>query len=65
MNFGLLGKSLSHSFSKSYFEDKFKKENLTGFTYSNFDVENLDSLHQIIKDNTIKGLNVTILTRKK
>lgn len=65
MNFGLLGKSLSHSFSKSYFEDKFKKENLTGFTYSNFDVENLDSLHQIIKDNTIKGLNVTIPYKEK
>lgn len=65
MNFGLLGRSLSHSFSKSYFEDKFKKENLSGFTYSNFDVENLDSLFQIIEDNNIKGLNVTIPYKEK
>lgn len=60
MNFGLLGKSLSHSFSKTYFEEKFKKESLNNFTYSNFDVENLDSLHQIIINNDLKGLNVTI-----
>lgn len=60
MNFGLLGKSLSHSFSKSYFEEKFKKENLSEFRYYNFDVENLDSLYQIISNNNLKGLNVTI-----
>ena len=65
MNFGLLGKSLSHSFSKSYFEDKFKREDLVNFTYSNFDVENLDTLHQIIADNNIKGLNVTIPYKEK
>ena len=28
MQFGLIGKNLSHSFSKKYFEEKFKKENL-------------------------------------
>ena len=60
MNFGLLGKSLSHSFSKTYFEEKFQKEQLSNFTYTNFDMENLDSLHQIIENNSIKGLNVTI-----
>lgn len=65
MHFGLLGKSLSHSFSKSYFEEKFKKENLNGFTYSNFDLENLDSLSQIIENNNIKGLNVTIPYKEK
>lgn len=60
MNFGLLGKSLSHSFSKSYFEEKFKKEHLSNFTYSNFDLENLDALHQIITSYQLEGLNVTI-----
>jgi len=65
MNFGLLGRSLSHSFSKSYFEEKFKKENLNDFTYSNFDVESLDSLFQIIETNNIKGLNVTIPYKEK
>jgi shikimate dehydrogenase len=59
MNFGLIGKSISHSFSKSYFEKKFKEESITGFTYTNFDLENLDSLHQIISHNHLSGLNVT------
>lgn len=65
MHFGLLGKSLSHSFSKSYFEEKFKKENLIDFTYSNFDVEDLDSLYQLIDNNAINGLNVTIPYKEK
>lgn len=59
MHFGLIGKSLSHSFSKSYLESKFIKEDKEGFQYSNFDLENLDNLLQIIIDNKLSGLNVT------
>ena len=59
MHFGLIGKSLSHSFSKSYLEEKFIKEDKEGFQYSNFDLENLDNLLQIITDNHLSGLNVT------
>ena len=59
MHFGLIGKSLSHSFSKTYLENKFIKEDKTGFQYSNFDIENLDSLIKIILDNHLSGLNVT------
>ena len=59
MHFGLIGKSLSHSFSKSYLEEKFIREDKEGFQYSNFDLDNLDNLLQIITDNHLSGLNVT------
>lgn len=59
MYFGLIGKSLSHSFSKSYLEEKFIKEGKEGFQYSNFDLENLDNFIQIITENHLSGLNVT------
>ena len=35
--FGLIGKNIDYSFSKKYFSEKFKKENLD-CTYSNFDI---------------------------
>jgi shikimate dehydrogenase len=59
MNFGLLGKSLSHSFSKSYFDAKFLAENRTNYSYSNFDLQNLDSLLALIAEENLSGLNVT------
>ena len=59
MHFGLIGKSLSHSFSKPYLEEKFIKENKSGFQYTNFDLENLDTLPDIILTHKLSGLNVT------
>jgi shikimate dehydrogenase len=59
MNLGLIGRSLSHSFSKSYLEEKFFKENRTDFRYTNFDLENLDSFPELIIKHQISGLNVT------
>lgn len=59
MNFGLIGKSLSHSFSKSYLEEKFIKENKIDFLYSNFDLENLDTFPELVLKHHLSGLNVT------
>lgn len=59
MNFGLIGKSLSHSFSKPYLEEKFILENKTDFKYFNFDIDNLDSLLEIIIKHHLCGLNIT------
>ncbi len=59
MHLGLIGKSLSHSFSKSYLETKFIKENKSGYSYTNFDLTNLDDLTDIIKTHHLMGLNVT------
>lgn len=60
-HFGLIGKSLGHSFSKKYFEEKFQKENLAGYTYSNFELPSIDGLRSLLISNPeLKGLNVTI-----
>lgn len=59
MHFGLIGKSLSHSFSKPYLEEKFIKEDRINFQYTNFDIENLESLKTIISSNHLSGFNVT------
>jgi shikimate dehydrogenase len=59
MHFGLIGKSLSHSFSKSYLEAKFIKEGNPDFLYTNFDLDNLDNLLEIISSHRLSGLNVT------
>ena len=57
--FGLIGKNIDYSFSKKYFLEKFKKENLD-CTYSNFDVVNISEIESILQNNSISGYNVTI-----
>ncbi len=59
MKFGLIGYPLGHSFSQSFFETKFDQEGLSGFTYDNFSLENLDSVRSLLHSD-IFGLNVTI-----
>jgi shikimate dehydrogenase len=59
MNLGLIGKSISHSFSKGYFEKKFVTESITGYSYTNFDLDDLGALSRIISDHHLSGLNVT------
>ena len=57
--FGLIGKNIEYSFSKKYFSEKFKKENLD-YTYSNFDIVNISEIESILQNNSISGYNVTI-----
>ena len=57
--FGLIGKNIDYSFSKKYFSEKFKKENLD-HTYSNFDIVNISEIESILQNNSISGYNVTI-----
>ena len=59
--FGLIGYPLSHSFSKNYFTDKFRKEGIQDCRYDNFEITDLNSLPKIIADNPgLEGLNITI-----
>ncbi|MEN8928409.1 MAG: shikimate dehydrogenase [Flavobacteriales bacterium] len=61
MQLGLLGKTLSHSFSKTYFEDKFEKENLANHSYDLFELEKIEDFVDLLKQNhDLSGLNVTI-----
>ncbi len=58
---GLLGKNISYSFSKAYFNKKFEDENIEGISYENFDIQSISLFPSIIKDTQgLKGLNVTI-----
>jgi len=58
-SFGLIGRSLTHSFSKAYFEKKFKELNLDN-DYINFEIDSIGQFPVLLKKNKeLKGLNVT------
>lgn len=60
--YGLIGKSLSHSFSKRFFTEKFQREGLAKtHDYELFELEEIALFPELIKRTfTISGLNVTI-----
>lgn len=58
--FGLIGYPLSHSFSKSYFEEKFRRENIAWAKYRNFEIPDLKTVREIFSINGLHGLNVTV-----
>ena len=64
-NYGLIGTKLKHSFSKDYFERKFKSLNYKNHSYENFEIKNLSSLRELISKNNLSGLNVTIPFKEK
>lgn len=58
--YGLLGHPLSHSFSKSFFTEKFEKEHIHA-QYLNFDLADIGAFAQLIQAHPdLEGLNVTI-----
>ena len=58
--FGLIGKSLEHSFSSQYFNEKFFKEGITDTQYLNFELKHISEFTELIKTNKLSGLNITI-----
>ena len=59
--FGLIGKNISYSFSRGYFNNKFESESIKNVSYQNFDLDSLKEFKSIFKDySEISGLNVTI-----
>jgi shikimate dehydrogenase len=65
--FGLLGNKLTHSFSVSYFSDKFEREGLNGqLEYRNFEIPTLDQFINLVEtERQLFGLNVTIPFKEK
>ena len=57
--FGLIGKTLVHSFSKKYFTEKFEREAVDA-NYELYSMANVDSLRQFVQEHSLCGLNVTI-----
>jgi Shikimate 5-dehydrogenase len=59
--FGLIGKTLKHSFSRSYFTEKFSKEGLSDHIYENFELSDIKQFPDLISSHPdLVGLNVTI-----
>lgn len=59
--YGLIGRSLGHSFSEKYFSEKFKREKIADCEYRNFEIKDLQKEIPALKNNPeLKGLNVTI-----
>lgn len=57
--YGLIGKNINYSFSRTYFNNKFKSENILNTQYINFDIDNIAYVNRIFNTNN-KGYNVTI-----
>ena len=58
--YGLIGYPLKHSFSPSFFAEKFKKEKIDA-SYQLFPLENIKELPELLEQvPNLKGLNVTI-----
>jgi shikimate dehydrogenase len=59
--FGLIGQTVSHSFSKSYFDEKFFREGLRDHHYELFPLSTIKDIEGLIKNTKgLSGLNVTI-----
>ena len=58
-HFGLIGKSLSHSFSAKFFNGKFKAEQIEA-DYQLFEIEDVATIDSLIKEHNLEGFNVTI-----
>ena len=59
--FGLIGQTLSHSFSKSYFDEKFFRDGIKDHHYELFELKNIEDFKKLLAENpTLCGLNVTL-----
>lgn len=64
--FGLIGSTVSHSFSKSYFDEKFFREGLRDCHYDLYALNSVDELKKLLVENPeLCGLNVTIPYKEK
>lgn len=58
--FGLIGKNISYSFSRKFFQEKFNQLQIDA-TYENFDLQHIEELKLVLQKNKgLNGLNVTI-----
>lgn len=62
---GILGKNISYSFSKKYYEDKFQRLMLKNHSYDVFDLQDLSEIENVFATPDLVGLNVTIPYKEK
>ena len=57
--YGLIGKDIGYSFSRSFFNAKFNKEGINA-TYQNLDCIDITEIKKVLQDTNYVGYNVTI-----
>ena len=63
--YGLIGYPLGHSFSKNFFNEKFRSENIDA-EYVNFEIPTIEEFPKIINSTpNLAGINVTIPYKEK
>lgn len=63
--FGLIGKTLTHSLSATYFENKCAQLGLKNYKYNLYPIDSIAEIRTILNENPlIEGLNVTIPYKK-
>ena len=63
--YGLIGYPLGHSFSISYFNQRFEDEGIDA-VYENYEIPSIEALYEVLGLNPeLKGLNVTIPYKEK
>lgn len=65
--FGLIGKTLKHSFSKKYFTERFGDEGIEDCQYDLFEFSDISEIQNLVDhySGTLAGLNVTIPYKKE
>lgn len=59
--FGLIGQTVSHSFSKAYFDEKFFRDGLRDHRYELFPLNSISEIESLIENTKgLSGLNVTL-----
>ncbi|MBO5882331.1 MAG: shikimate dehydrogenase [Alistipes sp.] len=58
-HFGLIGKSLGHSFSAKFFNGKFRAEGIDA-DYQLFEMDDVSAIDKLIAEHNLEGFNVTI-----
>ncbi|NJN40969.1 MAG: shikimate dehydrogenase [Flammeovirgaceae bacterium] len=64
--FGLIGLTVSHSFSKTYFDEKFFRDGLRDYHYDLIELKDISEIKKLIADTPdLCGLNVTVPYKEK
>src|SRR5690554_4076040 len=59
--YGLIGFPLGHSFSKTFYDQKIRKEKIIHIDYDLYPLESIESFPDFVsRDAQLKGVNVTI-----
>jgi len=58
--FGLIGYPLSHSFSKKFFTEKFRDEQIANCEYELYPIPEIGAFPELLTDQELCGINVTI-----